>query len=228
MQSKCRELGVLAFDLDGVLVKHPSSWRYLHEKFGSIRIIQERNDSEMFREGVITYSEWMERDLKALLQVRNNKLTREEIVEAFKECELEDHVDELVHYVKSLGIIVAIVSGGIDILANMVAERLGIELVFANKLLFNEQGYLIPRGIEVVNPLRKDTVLKKISKITSVPLSKFMFVGDSDWDSSAFKVVGYPVLYLRESEVTLTGISNIYVVRNMHELKEVINKLCSI
>jgi len=226
LQKKCGRIGVLAFDLDGVLVKHPSSWRYLHERFGSIRIVQERNDSEMFRKGIITYSEWMERDLKALLQARGNRLRRSEIVEAFRECEIEDHAEELVHYVKSLGIAVAIVSGGIDILANMVAEKLGIELVYANKLVFDERDYLIPRGVEVVNPLRKDEVLKKISKITSVPLSKFMYVGDSDWDSSAFRAVGYPVLYVRKGEARPAGISNTYIVGNMLELKNLISRLC--
>lgn len=227
MRSKCEKLGVIAFDLDGVLVKHTSSWRYLHEKFGSIRIIQERNDSELFKEGVISYSEWMARDLEALLQATNNKLRREDIVRAFSEYELEDGAEDLINYVKSLGITVAIVSGGIDILANMVAERLGIELVFANKLLFDDQGYLIPEGVEVVNPLHKDEILKKISRITSVPLSKFMFVGDSDWDECAFKVAGYPVLYLRGSEIPRINVNNIYVVKSMRELKDLISELCS-
>jgi len=227
LQSKCGRLGVIAFDLDGVLVKHTSSWRYLHEKFGSIRIIQERNDSELFKEGIITYSEWMARDLEALLQAAGNKLKREDIVRAFSKCELEDGTEDLITYVKSLGITVAIVSGGIDILANMVAEKLGIELVFANKLLFDDQGYLIPKGIELVNPLHKDEVLREISRITSVPLSKFMYVGDSDWDESAFKVVGCPVLYLRGNEIPRIDVDNIRVVKSMRELKDLISELCN-
>ena len=54
-----------------------------------------------------------------------------------------------------------------------------------------------------------------------------MFVGDSDWDECAFKVVGYPVLYLRGSEIPRIKVSSIYIVKSMRELKDLISELCS-
>jgi len=228
LQVSCSKLGIVVFDLDGVLVKHSSSWEYLHEKFGSIEIVRMRNDLELFKKGAITYSEWMRRDLEALINVRNGNIRREDLIKAFNECDIEEGAEEVVKYLKFLGIKVAIVSGGIDLLAVMIAEKLGIDkdLVFANKLLFDEHDFLIPRGIEVVNPLRKDAVLREISVKTAIPLNRFMYVGDSDWDVCAFKVVGYPVFYSRLGKIPNIEVSNIYVVKNMYELKELVSSIC--
>jgi phosphoserine phosphatase len=220
----CKEIKIIVFDLDGVLVKYRSSWGYLHEQIGSHKIVNERDDAEAFKKGEISYEEWMKRDISAMLRARE-KITREDIVKIFASSELDEHAEEIVQFIKDLGIKTAIVSGGIDILANIVAEKLGIEIVYANKLKFDENGYLIPEGVKVVDPLRKDKVLIKISKTLNIPLNNFMYIGDSDWDKSAFKVVGYPVLYLRDNELPRLEL-NLYTIKSLKELKEIINRLC--
>ncbi|HDN75646.1 MAG TPA: HAD family hydrolase, partial [Acidilobales archaeon] len=194
----CKEkLGVVAFDMDGVLVKCKSSWEYLHESVGSAQIVQQYRYRDMFVRGQISYIEWMKRDLEAILQVKKGKIGKKEIEYIFSKVEIEDYAQEVVSFIKSLGILTAIVSAGIDVLAERVARELGIDIVYANKLLFDETGYLRPNGIGVVNPLKKDVILMDISRQHKVPLNKFMFVGDSEWDLTAFKVVKYPVFYVK-------------------------------
>jgi len=221
----CGKVGVLAFDLDGVLVKCRSSWRYLHLRFGSITIVESRDDARAFLEGRISYEEWMRRDLEAIIESAGRRLSREEIVNVFRDSELEEGAEEVVNYAKALGIELAIVSGGIDILANMVARRLGIRYVMANKLVFDNNDLLIPRGIEIVNPLRKDEALLKISRETGIPLNRFIYVGDTSWDVSAFRVVGYPVLYRRGEDPVNLGIE-VYTIDRLAELKGILRTIC--
>jgi phosphoserine phosphatase len=205
--------------MDGVLTKWRSSWRALHEYFGSISLISENNDAERFLRGEITYEEWMRRDLEAIIKAFGRPPSREEIIKAFSTYELVEGAKELINFLKERGVYTAIISGGIDLLAEKVREELGIDVAFANKLVFDERGYLIPKGIEVVNPLKKSEILKNLSRQLKVPLSEFMYVGDTEWDFEALNIVGFPVL-LNYGEVRLPAKHKYIVVNSLHDIIE--------
>lgn len=217
------EIKVAAFDMDGVLIKWRSSWRALHEYFGSVKLINESRDAERFLNGEISYGEWMRRDLEAIVKVLGAPPSKSDVVKAFSKHELMDGVEDLLKLLKSAGVITTIVSGGIDILAEMVSNELGIDIVLANKLVFNEDGYLIPRGVEVVNPLRKGDVLRNLSRLLNVPLEKFMYVGDTEWDFEAMDLVGYPVL-LKYNEIKSPTEARYIVVNTLHDLKDLLSE----
>ncbi len=215
---------MIAFDMDGVLTKCRSSWRALHIHFGSISIVDEYRNAERFRKGDIDYKEWMKLDTEAILKAAGGKVKKDEIERVLLSLEIDEDAFKVVTYIKSLGLKTAIVSGGIDILANHIGEILGIDYVYANKLLFDENGYLLPGGIEIVNPLRKGEILRKLSSLTGIPLKKFMYVGDSEWDLDAFKTVGYPVL-LRRDDVLL-NLPSLIMISKLGELTDSINMIC--
>jgi len=223
----CEELKVVVFDMDGVLIKWRSSWRVLHQYFNSLDIVEERNDAERFQRGEISYREWMARDLQAILKATNKPVTKEDLLKVFSNYELEEGVEELVKVVKGYHLKTAIVSGGIDLLAELIRERLGLDMALANKLTFSSDGYLLPEGVEVVNPLRKSEVLTRISKELNIPLSKFMFIGDSLWDLEAMNVVGHPVFVLKDEGIDLNILKNVFVVKSLRELIPYINRICS-
>ena len=221
----CGKVGVLAFDMDGVLIVEKSSWSVLHEYFGSKAIVDEAGDAQRFERGEITYSEWMRRDTEAMVRVAGRCVTRDEILNALlSRVTVRGSARTVVELAKDYGIVTAVVSGGVHVLAEYVAEELGIDLVFANRLAFDEGGCLMPGGEEVVNPLRKGDVLRRISKVTGVPLSKFMYVGDSAWDVSAFRYVGYPV-FLKGSEDP-PGLDGLIVINDLSELITLLKELC--
>lgn len=222
MSSPCK-VSVAAFDMDGVLTKWRSSWRALHEYFGSLRLVCERDDAEKFLRGEITYEEWMRRDLEAIIKAFGRPPTKEEIIKAFSRYELVDGARELINFLKKKRIYTVIVSGGIDLLAEMVGRELGVDVVFANKLVFSKDGYLVPRGIEVVNPLKKGELLKKLSKQLGVPLSEFMYVGDTEWDFEAFNTVGYPIL-LNYGEIKSLVESRYIIINTLYEIIEILTK----
>jgi phosphoserine phosphatase len=180
---------------------------------------------ELFYNGLITYSEWMRRDLTLLTS--KGCITRDEVVAAFANVELSDGAEEVCSYLLSRGVELAIVSGGIDILANYVGSRLGIKRIYVNKLLFDTNNCLLPYGVEVVNPLRKDVVLKELSNELDIPLSEFMYVGDTTWDLSALEIVGYPVVInCSECVEVLKKIkSRYYVISNLRDIISIVDEL---
>jgi len=218
------KLRVTVFDLDGVLVPFRSSWEYLQKYFGVDDGVLRSVNIELFYNGLITYSEWMRRDLTLLTS--KGCITRDEVVAAFANVELSDGAEEVCSYLLSRGVELAIVSGGIDILANYVGSRLGIKRIYVNKLLFDANNCLLPYGVEVVNPLRKDVVLKELSNELDIPLSEFMYVGDTTWDLSALEIVGYPVVInCSECEEVLKKVkSRYYVISNLRDIISIVDE----
>lgn len=214
---------VAVFDMDGVLVKWRSSWRTLHEYFGSVNIVSERDDAERFVRGELSYGEWMRRDLEAIIKFLGRPPSRDEVVEAFSGYELSEGAVELIDFLKSAGVVTAIVSGGIDILAEMVGSELGIDIILANKLVFDKDNRLTPQGVEVVNPLRKGDILRRLSRDLKVSLNDFMYVGDSEWDFEALNIVGLPVL-LNYGDVEPPTSASYIVVNTLHDLKKLLSE----
>jgi len=223
----CDEVKLVAFDMDGVLTKCRSSWRALHLHFKSLGPAEEAGNASKFRNGEIDYEEWMRLDTEAIIKAAGRPIGREEIESILLSLEIDEQAFEVIEFIKDLGAEIALISGGIDILAKHIASALGISHVFANKLIFNERGELVPGGIEVVNPLHKSRVLRKLSKELRIPLSKAMYVGDSEWDLDAFLAVKYPVFLQRDLNSSIK-IPSLYVISELKDLKDILKKICGL
>lgn len=220
-----RELKLVAFDLDGVLVEEESSWGYLHRVFGTYESISKANYAKAFEQGLISYSEWMKLDLESIIRARGVVYCRE-IEEAFERVKVADGAREVVEYLRKRGVKTAIVSAGVEYLALRVAETLGIGEVYANKLLCDSGGRLVPQGVEVVNPLKKGVVIERVASKYGVSLGETMYVGDSVWDCSAFEVVGYPVALGSTPIQCASGrLVQLIHVRSLRELELLLKEL---
>lgn len=220
---------VVMFDMDGVLVKCRSSWRMLHLAFGSEELVKELMGARRFIDGEISYEEWMRLDIEAMAAALGRPPRREEVEAVFRSAELDEDAPAVIQGLKAMGIVVGIVSGGIDVLAEMVAEKLGVskDMVFANKLVF--EGGVLAGGEEVVNPLRKDELLKRVSERLGVPLERFAYVGDSIWDINALRVVGLPILVSRdpaEAAAVTKEVPNVVIVERLAQVLDVVKEAC--
>ncbi len=218
------------FDMDGVLVKCRSSWRMLHLAFGSEGIVRELMGAERFMRGEISYEEWMKLDIEAMATALGRPPRRDEVEAVFRSAELDDDAAAVVESLRSMGIVVGIISGGIDVLAEIVAEKLGVskDMVFANKLVFHDGK--LSGGEEVVNPLRKDQLLKQVSKKLGIPLEQFAYIGDSTWDINALKIVGLPILVSRdpaEAAAVAREVPGIVVVERLAHVLDVVREACN-
>lgn len=169
-----------------------STWEYLHSVFG----VREEADRirERFMRGDIDYAEWMRLDTELWIRARGGRLHRRELERALARVRIVEEAFDLFQYLRDKGFMTVLVSGGVDILVGRVARELGADEWYANELLFDDSGYLIPGGNPVVG-VWKDKVVKEVAERTGARLDSSIFVGDSEWDLPAFEVVGVPIAY---------------------------------
>jgi len=102
--------------------------------------------------------------------------------------------------IKSHGIQTAIVSAGLDVLAERAARELDIGHVFANGVKSDEDGYLTCEGILGVGLMYKDRVIRKLSKKLDIPLEHMVAVGNSCFDIPMLETCGLGVAFNPEDD----------------------------
>ena len=172
-------LKCVAFDCDGVLVDAVSSWRTLHDHFGT-------NSDEAFAaflRGEIDDQEFMRIDIK-LWKAVSPRIHRDEIFRAFAGVKLMSGARAVVEALKERGIYVAIVSAGVDVFVSSIAAMLGADDWIANGFEFDDDGWLGDEGIARVSGSRKDLVIAKLLEQNGFTANEVISVGDSDIDLS--------------------------------------------
>jgi phosphoserine phosphatase len=183
---------LVVFDVDGTLTSHSSIWWRLHEHFGTE--IEGRQFYNQYFAGEITYSEWA--DLDASLWKGQSVEDVKSVVQA---TELVPGAKETVARLKEAGIKVAILSGGLDILAEDVARRIGVEYVLTNRLLHSE-GKLTGAVETRVGWGEKVQEIRRVCSHFNVSLKETAFVGDGRNDLSVFDTVGLSIAFRPEDD----------------------------
>ena len=190
-------MGVLEavfFDVDGVLTEVRSSWEYVHRRLGVLE--EAREYYRAFVEGRISYEDWMALDTGLWVRARGGRLHRRELEGILSEVKVRRGARELVSWLHRRGVKVALVSLGVELLVNRVAWEVGADAWVAPRLRFDKRGYLQPGGIPLPaprGPRDKGWAVRRLSWMLGVDPSRSAYVGDSIWDASAFRAVGYPI-----------------------------------
>jgi len=200
---------LVAFDLDGTLLVGKSSWWKLHEYFGTIELSL-RNMKD-YEEGKITYDEWMRRDI-ALWKPIPHITTIEKILLDYTLAPKAEHVVETLREKK---LYVAIVTTGIDILANSVASKLNVPNVMANGLVLDENGYLTNRVIFNVDLFDKHKAFIRLVKKIGIPRSQCVAVGDTKYDVNFLRSAGLGIACKKDRD--LANVADV-VITNLEEL----------
>ena len=185
---------IAVFDMDGVLIRQRSSWRIVHEAVGTSNehsfqaYIREEIDDEEFMKRDIAL--WMNKGILTISQI-GELLDRAEPMEGFDPC-LRD--------LKDNGVELAILSGGIDILARRLGERGGIDKIFANGIETDNEGGLTGKGILRV-PLRdKGGILASLLK-ENEKYGPVVVIGDSPVDISMFGSADLSIAFRPDSGI---------------------------
>ncbi|PCN51222.1 hypothetical protein B6U99_00300 [Candidatus Geothermarchaeota archaeon ex4572_27] len=181
-----RRYRLIAFDMDGTLVQHPSSWERLHEHFGTVEV--GARNWELYVRGEIDYEEFMRRDIAAWGRVSMELVRR--VLLGYR---LADGAEELARFLGRAGLVRVIVTAGIDIVAEDVCRRLGFDEYVANGLEVDSEGKLTGRGILRVEPFRKEEALKPILRRRGVSWDEVIAVGDDFHDASLFRAAGLSI-----------------------------------
>ena len=211
---------LVVFDLDGVLVEEASAWWTLHHAFGTYEASKE--NLYAYERSIIDYPEFMRRDIN-LWGSRNIK----EIEDILLKFTLREDAIQTCANLRDQGYRLAIVSAGIDILAEAVSLRLGIQNWVANGLVLYGNGLLKGEGIFRVDLKRKDWALTKLLKPLGIGLPEVVTVGDSKYDLSMMQVCGGGIAFTdaRTTEESLAWTKGWHRVLGLSELPKVVSKL---
>ncbi len=143
--------------------------------------------------GEITYDQWA--DLDAALW-KGKPLKR--VMETVHATKLVQGADETIQVLKNHGIDTAILSGGLDIMADDIAKRLGIDYVLTNRL-HHKDGILTGTVDNLVAWGEKTQEILKINEHFDVPLENTAFIGDGRNDMGVFSIVGLSIAINPES-----------------------------
>lgn len=179
-----------AFDLDGVLVDTVSSWVWVHDYFN----VNNDHSLHAYFKGEIDYEEFMRRDI-ALWLSKKEKIKLQDIQEILTTAPLIHGAKELLTKLKENSVKTAIISCGIDILANRIAQELGIEFVVANGLEIDGESFLTGEGILRIELADKGKPLKKLLKVNGVESENCVAVGNSYSDVRMFEVSGLGIAF---------------------------------
>ena len=198
---------LVVFDMDGVLTEYFSSWVWVHEHFGT------DNDESLrlYIEGRIDDEEFMRRDIE-LWTSRKDGLTGEHLREILDAVPIRKGAKELVDWLHSKGAQTAIVSGGIDILAERIGRELGIRNVFSNVVEVDENGRVTGRGLSRVKLKDKAQTVRALREKFGAERDDCAAVGDTNIDASMFRECGLGIAFNpKESARTLIESADVVV-----------------
>jgi len=170
------KLALAAFDMDGTILEEDSSWVALHRHFGTTRM--GKRGLKLYTEGKIDYTEFMRRDIASWPK----NLAIDEVERILSNYKIRKEAPETVNRLKDLGAKVALVTSGIDILAERVARDLGIDSCVANGLETTPNGRLAGAGIGRVDPSRKDLAYLGLLRRLGIRREDTIAVGDTIYD----------------------------------------------
>lgn len=178
-QDDSQEIKCVIFDCDGVLVDSVSSWKTLHDHFGTDNSL----NLTRFINGELTDVEFMRSDIQ-MWKEKSNPIHRDELFRAYSGVKLMNGARELVSELKEKGIFVAIVSAGVDIFVSSIAAMLKADDWIANGFLFNDDDTLSDEGICRLHATKKDLIIEKIINMHGFSPQNCISVGDSEMDLS--------------------------------------------
>jgi phosphoserine phosphatase len=190
-----RPVAVVAFDVDGTLVSHPRGkvvWQLLHERFGcDLQAARERFAA--FRAGALTYPRWVDLDVGDW-QARG--ATRAAMAEAIAaHLQLSPGAREVVHELQRRGYHLAVISGTIDLVLDVLFPDHPFDHVYCNRIDFAPDGHIAGWTATPYDMDGKEAGLRLVAAAAGTDLEHCAFVGDHVNDVSALRLAGLPVAY---------------------------------
>ena len=179
---------LVIFDLDGTLTQERSIWEYIHKKLGKWYGFAVEYQNQ-FLAGKISYEEFCERDAQVWKGMKV-----EELLEIVKTVPFHPGVDELIDYLKHIGLKLTMISSGLSLLSDWVHQKYGFDYSVSNDLL-HEDGILTGKVKIQVYYDKKAEWVKRILKQFDVRPEEVIAIGDSKGDMDMFHMVGFSVAF---------------------------------
>jgi phosphoserine phosphatase len=216
------KIELVVFDMDGVITDTISSWKFIHDYFGSSN---ERSVDDYLK-GKINDMEFIKRDV-SLWKENGLPVTKQKLVEILSEVPLMRGAEKCMSYLKKKGVKTGIISAGLDILADDVALKLGIDHIFANGIKTDEEGRLTGEGIIGVRLMYKDESVKKLSEQAGVPFQRIAAVGNSCFDIPMLNKCGLGIAFNPEDDCVREAADIVIEGKDLSKILSVIESYIS-
>ena len=166
MSDNASKPSVVVFDCDGVLVDAVSSWRTLHDSFGTDNAV----NLNRFIRGELSDVEFMRSDIQMWKAVRT-PIHQDELFRAYAGVKLMPGARETVQRLQDEGVFVAIVSAGVDLFVSSIASMLNVDDWIANGFVFDDDGFLTDEGVCRLHASGKGEVINKLLAMNGLDAS---------------------------------------------------------
>ncbi|DAC44001.1 MAG TPA: HAD-IB family phosphatase [Candidatus Thalassarchaeaceae archaeon] len=203
----------VAFDCDGVLADNGSSWQAIHDAFKT-------ENKQMFAKFIareIDDDEFMADDVAKWMEARG-RIHKDDIARCYGGIRLMPGAREVVGRLQERGVMVAIVSSGVDIFVGMIAAMLKVDDWVANGFDWDEDGWMNGPAPSRVLSFEKGIMVEKLRRINDLSPDQIVSVGDSGsdlsmmiqgssfigfnptgtWSVDAFEEAGVPIVKSRD------------------------------
>ena len=219
-----KAIKAVVFDMDGTIVQYPvgshgSSWDAV---FHALKLREKyRELLEYYIARPELYAEWFKKLLalmkgKSISEIKNLVLPP---VYANK-AGLEETCKKL----KEMGILVGILSSGIDFVADHIVEEFGLDFCVINKIALDGDNFT-GTGELIVNLWKKDEVLLKLCRDLNIEPKEVAVVGDYSSELPLFKIAGLGFAYSPKDEAIQNAAN--YVISDFREIIPILKNLNS-
>ncbi len=185
---------LVCFDLDGTLIRNTTFiWQTLHAKLGTDNE-ERRAAAQKYFSGRCSYAEWARHDV---LLWKRAGATRKKMLSALAHLRLVKNTRKTLSELKRRGIIIALVSGSLDIALESVLPDHGewIDHCFINRIVFDKKGMILRTIPTNYDFAKKADALRLLMKKYHLKRSETMFVGDHDNDVEIAKLAGTAIAF---------------------------------
>ncbi len=167
--------------MDGVLADTESSWTYVHRHFG----VNNDHSLRAYLDGEIDDWEFIRRDID-LWRKKDPALSMDSVRRILADVPTMNGAEEAVAELRRRGIRTAIVSAGIDLLAQRLAVELEIDMFFANGFVADCAGRLTGEGVLNVRLAEKGEKVRMVADLLDIGKEEVVSVGNSRFDMPMF------------------------------------------
>ena len=187
------DIKLIIFDVNGTLIRE-NSWLELNLAMGVTRQEDEMLMDWFYNDEIITYGEF-QKILERIYKVRG-KADYKTIKQVLGKYTLIEGAKETVRFLQDKGYKVALISGSMDILLDLIAKELEIDMYEANNIfIFDENNYLESFHTLGVDREAKYSHLLSFCRRLNISPKQCACVGDGNSDTLLFEKTGHGITF---------------------------------
>lgn len=216
MKSKIRKKVKLAiFDLDNTLTTGTTIWELIHRQMGTWESHGLKYWDE-FRQGKFGFNAFIRKDVACWKGMAFSKVEK-----AISQIEYIPKIKETITALKEEGASTALVSSSVGQFAQFVADKFGIDAVFANPVELRH-GKLTGRVALEVPGLGKGRVTRALKKTMDLKKRELLALGDSVFDMPMFRESGVNVTFHDAPHEVKNYVDHVISREDLFELTSII------